>query len=157
LQFFLKYDAPEAFRNTLKLEIIDFPLAANQYELVHLNDIDRTFKCQTIATMFANKLIAFINRFEMHKTIATRDLYDINHFLIHGRPYSLEIIRERTKLTEKDYFMKLIDFIEKKVTQIEITQDLNYLLEPSKFQLARKYLKQEALTNLRQEVQRLSV
>ena len=41
-------------------------------------------RCQTIETMFANKLVSVLDRFEKHHSIAGRDLYDIHQFFLQG-------------------------------------------------------------------------
>ena len=56
------------------------PPKSNVYETVRLVEIDRIATCQTIETMFANKLVALIERREKTGSIAGRDLYDVHHF-----------------------------------------------------------------------------
>jgi hypothetical protein len=83
--------------------------------------------------MFANKLVAVTDRYNMHKTIAGRDIYDIHYFLVHGYAYHGPVIQERTGLSPKDYLGRLIDFIKEHVTQMIINEDLNTLLPISNF------------------------
>lgn len=77
-------------RNVLKLGIIDTPLKSNIYTPFYLRDIDRYAVCQTVGTMFAHKLVSFTDRYQKHKTIAGRDLYDIHYFFIYPSSMSLQ-------------------------------------------------------------------
>ncbi|OGJ51456.1 hypothetical protein A2335_03790 [Candidatus Peregrinibacteria bacterium RIFOXYB2_FULL_32_7] len=148
-QYFLKYTAPENQRNTIKLEFIPKTAQSNTYDMVRLIDIDRIIRCYNQETMFSNKLIALLDRYEKHKIIAARDLYDINQFLLQGFKFKPSIIKERTKLSVSKFFIKLNSFIEKKITQEIINQDLNYLLNQEEFQKIRKTLKNESLLFLK--------
>ena len=165
LQFFLKYPSVPGKRNTIKLDIIDMTTKTNKYSPQYLKEIDRFMNCQTIETMFANKLVTVIDRFEKSKTrpgfvrgvIAGRDVYDVHYFFGQGFDYDKEIIKERTGLKPKDYFKKLQEFIDKKVTQKILEQDLNTLLPKKKFSLIRKVLKLEVLMFIKDEIERLGV
>src|SRR3989338_2833350 len=94
LYFVLKYDAPNELRNTLKLSIIDKIIKANDYKPQFLEEIKRFAICQTVETMFANKLVAVTDRYKKYKTIAGRDLYDIQHFFIKGYTFNNQVIEE---------------------------------------------------------------
>ena len=155
LQFFLKYDAPAQGRNTLKLDINDLPPKANEYIAAKLSEIDRTALCQTIETMFANKLVAALARFERTGGVAGRDIYDIHYFFMHGYKYKPEIIEERRGTSVKIFLSTLIDFINKEVNETVINQDLNLLLPATKFAKIRKTLKQEVLVFLNDELKRV--
>lgn len=152
LQFFLKYKSAPHERNTLKLEIIDNEVSSNIYQKVYISDIDRYLQTQTIDTMFSNKLVAPIDRHEKHKSIATRDIYDINHFFNQGLSYNQEIIIEKRNTSVKEYLTELAKFIDEKITFNLITEDLNYLLTPEQFRIARKHLKSEVLNNIRNAI-----
>jgi predicted nucleotidyltransferase component of viral defense system len=161
-QYFLKYETKKDERNTIKVDALTNPPLANKYQQFRLNDIDRIFTCQTIETMFANKLVAVLDRFEKNNSIAGRDLYDIHHFFLQGYEYDQEVIQERRKDHYKNnenilsnFFQKLILFIEKKITETTINQDLNFLLPLSEFKKIRKILKPEVLRLLRDELVRL--
>jgi hypothetical protein len=65
------------------------------------------------------------------------------------------VIQERTGLTPKAYFEKLIDFIKEHVTQTVINEDLNTLLPNNRFQQIRKILIPETLSLLTSEQNRL--
>jgi len=153
LQFFLKYEAPDGERNTLKLEIIDSPFDSIDHQPQYLKDIDRIVVCQTIECLFANKLVALTDRYRQRGTIAGRDIYDIHYFFSHGYRYKKEVIEERTKKTSQNYLRELITFIENKITQDIIDQDLNFLLPANKFQGIRKTLKIETLMFLKEAVE----
>jgi len=154
-QYFLRYPAGEQERNTLKIDI-NYPAPkANQYENVRIAEIDRIVNCQTIETMFANKLIALIERYERRRSIAGRDLYDIHHFFWSGYRYDEAVIRERRDKDAKEFILEIIEFVEKNISLTIIDQDLNVLLDAKKFQKIRKILKQETLVFLRDEYERL--
>lgn len=147
--FNLKYKAPAYERNKLKVSFYENSVASNDYETRLLPEIDRTVKCQTLETMFANKLVAPVDRFERHKEVAGRDIYDINYFFNQRYGFKEEVIKERTGLDTSKYLVKLVNFIEKEVTQDLINQDLNTLLPLHKFNEIRKTLKQDTLLYLR--------
>ena len=154
LFFQLRYPSSPGKRNTLKLSASTWIVKANLYQVQYLPEIDRLANCQTIETMFANKLVAVMDRFEIHRTIAGRDIYDIHHFFVHGYSYQAAVIKERTGLQAKEYFRKLIAFMQEHVTQTIINQDLNTLLPPDRFQQIRKILIPETLSLLAAELER---
>jgi len=156
LQFFLKYEAPTDERNTIKLEIIDNPFQSIKYKPQYLKDIDRTAICQTLESMFANKLVALTDRYKKRETIAGRDVYDIYYFFSRGYDYKEEIIQERTGKTPLAYLEYLKRFIKEKVTQKVIDQDLNFLLPDKKFQVIRDSLKEEVLMLVSGEIEEIS-
>lgn len=149
LYFILKYQAPPGARSTLKISMIDRTLRSNVYRPQYLSDIGRYAICQTAETMFANKLVAVRDRFQKYHTIAGRDLYDIHHFFIQGYGFNQKVIVERTGKQPKVYLRSLIPFIETRVTEKIITEDLSHLLTPSQFQSIRHTLKTEVLVFLR--------
>lgn len=155
-QFFLKYPTKDAFgRNTLKIDIKFPPPKANTYEPIRLVDIGRVVICQNVSTMFANKLVAVLDRFEHNNSIAGRDIYDIHHFFLSGYNYNKDVINERTGLSLIDFFKKLSDFINKHVTETILNQDLNLLIPYERFNKFRKVLKSEVLMFLDDEIKRL--
>jgi predicted nucleotidyltransferase component of viral defense system len=154
-QYFLRYSAKENERNTLKLDVTFPPPEANVYEPKEFVDIDRVINCQTKETMFANKLVALINRYEKNESIAGRDVYDVHHFFLQGFRYNTAVIEERRKTSAPKFFQELADFVEKNITDTIINQDLNPLLSPEKFQQIRKILKRETVMFLRDEIVRL--
>ena len=152
----LKYDAPQGQRNTLKLSFMSEETEGNVYEKKYIAEIDRFISCQTIETMFANKLIALTNRYKKNKSIAVRDVYDIHHFFEQGYRYNPEIITVRTGETMKEYLQEAVLFIEEKVTEKDITNDLSFLLEYKHYQTVRKTLKKETIMLVNDEIRRLS-
>jgi predicted nucleotidyltransferase component of viral defense system len=162
-QYFLRYPVQNSRqRSTLKIDITFPPPKSNQYAPHRLVEIDRIITCQTKETMFANKLVAFLERFEKHGSIAARDLYDINHFFLSGFSYDSAVILERRTAaagnpgyTIKGFLVELERFIQNEVTQKVLDQDLNPLLTKEKFQAVRKTLKQEALMFVRAEINRV--
>jgi len=154
-QYFLKYDSPQNVRNTLKIDM-SFPIPkTNKCEPTRLIEIDRIIKCQTIETMFANKLVALIERFEKGNSIAGRDIYDIHYFFLNGYKYDPDVIKERRAVKDlKIFFQQLIEFVQKNITQELIDQDINFLLLPEKFRKIRKVIKDEVLIFLNDEAGR---
>jgi len=152
LQFFLKYPAPTKERNILKIEILDKSFKNNDYAPQYIPSIDRTANCQTIETMFANKLVALTDRFKKGQSIAGRDVYDIHYFFTKGFDYKKEIIEERTKKDYKEYLRELKDFINEKVTIEVIEQDLGLLVPPQELKNIKKYIKQETINFLDAEI-----
>lgn len=151
----LRYKADFNQRNTIKLEAVNSGPAANIYEPVYLPEIGRTVICQTLETMFSNKLVAPLDRFERNGSLAGRDIYDIHHFYIRGDAYSPDIIRERTGLNQPQFLQKLIRFIEQHITQTVIDEDLNSLLTKTQFDSIRKILKVETMNLLENDLRRL--
>lgn len=151
-QYFLKYSSKDNERNTLKIDAATFKIKANKYESVRLTDIDRIVSCQTIETMFANKLVALLDRYEQHGTIAGRDVYDIHYFFINGYTIDSDVIKERRGVEAQTFFRDLYSFVEKNITDTVIDQDLNMLLPPQKFKQIRKILKKEVLMFLKNEL-----
>ncbi len=149
LFFNFKYKSVANQRNKIKFSFFQNLVISNDYEARFLPEINRTVMCQTIETMFANKLVTVIDRYNRHKEVEGRDIYDIHYFFSQGYKYKEEIIKERTGLEVSVYFKKLIDFINIKVTQKMIDEDLNMLLPLEKFNKIRKILKQETLLYLR--------
>jgi len=154
LFFQLHYPNDPGKRNTMKISGSNLAVKSNQYKVQYFPEIDRLMNSQTIETMFANKLVAVTDRYELHQTVAGRDIYDIHNFFIHGYSYHAPVIQERTGLTPKDYFGKLIDFIKEHVNQTIINEDLNTLLPNSQFQQIRKILIPETLSLLTKELKR---
>lgn len=149
-QYFLRYDAAGSKRSIIALDITVPPPKSNEYETVHLSDIDRFVPCQTVATMVANKLVTPLDRFARHGTIAGRDIYDIHHFLSAGLAWNAAVIEERTGMSVPKFFRALGDFIDERVTKTVIDQDLNVLLPAVQFRKIRHTLKVETLNLLRQ-------
>lgn len=154
-QYFLRYPITSGGRNTLKIDTTFPPPKSNVYKAARFAEIDRIIVCQTIETMFANKLVAIVDRWEKKESLAGRDLHDIHHFFLQGYTYNPAVIKERRKTSVKAYLKKLAGFIEKKFTEKIITQDLNLLLPPDKFQKIRKVIKRETLIFLKDEIARI--
>lgn len=152
-QYFLKYPssgtahAPDT-RNTIKVDVTFPPPTSNDYEPIRFMEIDRIIQCQTIPTMFANKLVALTERYDRYGTIAGRDVFDIHTLFLAGYDFKKEILEERTGLSAKKYLSRVLEFLEKKVTQTIIDQDLNTLLPPKQFRHIRTSLQQETIMML---------
>ena len=147
--FVLAYPAKTGQRNSLKLSLMDQKIKANDYKAYYLSDVDRFCLCQTRETMVANKLVALIDRYEKYRQITGRDVYDIHYFLSRGFAYKKAVIEERRQTKTLVYLQELLTFIQKKVTERVISEDLNYLLPYEKFKMIRKTLKTETLFLIR--------
>lgn len=156
IQYILKYEAPKEQRNTLQIDAVDTAYRVDRYKPMLLQDIERYLVCQTIETMFAHKLVAITDRYQKHRAIAGRDLYDIHYFFINGRTYHADIIRERTGKNPLAYLKELVAFIQGKITNKIINEDLNMLLSYEQFSAIRKSLKQEVITMLQGEINKLT-
>lgn len=161
-QYFLKYPSSEAVkahtpdtRNTIKVDVTFPPPASNDYEPIRLIEIDRIIQCQTIPTMFANKLVALTERYDRYGTIAGRDVFDIHTLLLGGYDFKKEILEERTGMSAKEYLGRALEFVEKNVTQTIIDQDLNTLLPPKQFHHIRMGLKQETVMMLKEKIKQM--
>ncbi len=155
IQYFLKYDNTGSERKVLKIDA-SFPLFfASKYAPMRFLEIDRILVCQTKETMFAHKLAAVMDRFKKTRTIAGRDIYDIHHFFMSGFDYDADVIKERTGMEAKEFLTDLADFIDKKVTEKVISEDLNSLLPQNIFSLTRTILKRETIGLLQDEIKRL--
>lgn len=151
LFFIVKY--PSAFlRNSLKISVVDEYPKSNDYQQIFFPELNQFIYCQSIETMFANKLVVITDRYQKYKQLAGRDLYDLHYFFSHGYDFKKEIIQERLKITWQEYFKNLIDFIKKNFNQKIIDEDLNFLLPPEKFRAIRKSLINEVLFFLNQTI-----
>jgi predicted nucleotidyltransferase component of viral defense system len=147
----LKY-LSEKGRSNLKVSVNTLGAKADRYEIKYLPEIDRVMKVQTVETMFANKLVAIMGRYNQHDTIAGRDIYDVHHFFIAGYKYDGEVIKERAGMPVHEYLSKLIEFVETKVKQTTIDEDLNTLLTPAQFRQIRKVIIPEVMMLLKGQV-----
>lgn len=155
IQYFFRYESKGSERNTIKIDAA-FPIfSASKYQPQRFVEIDRIITCQTKETMVAHKLVALIDRFEKTGHIAGRDVYDIHQFLMNGFGYEQDVIEERRHTSAKHFFKQLESFVDRKVTDTIITEDLSTLLPLKVFTRIRKILKRELITLLRDELQRL--
>ena len=74
---------------------------------------------------------------------------------MNGFEYDAGVIRERTGMETKEFFSELSDFINRKVTEKVVSEDLNALLPSDKFIAMRPILKREVLTLIQDEIKRL--
>lgn len=155
LEFFLKYQNSPNERNTLKIDALNFVVKSNVYVPIFLPEINRTVVCQNQESIFANKLVAVKDRYDRKQSIAGRDIYDIHYFFLKKLKYSEPVIIERTGMQTKEYFIYLRNFIDKKISQILIDQDLNTLLPNETFSKIRKSLKEETLMFLDNEITKI--
>ena len=151
LQYFLEYPAPRGDRNTLSIDATFPPPRANTYATLHLSDIDRIAVCQTKETMFANKLVAPLDRYRLRQSVAGRDIYDIHSFFLQGFGYNAAVIEERRQTSLGQFWQDLLAFLQTQVTEKILTEDLNLLLPPEKFRQIRKYLLPETMRLVKEQ------
>lgn len=156
LFFQARYKNEPGKRNKLKVSANTEFVQASQYQPQYFSEVDRFILSQTIDTMVAHKLIAVMDRYQKHQSIAGRDIYDIHHFLLKGYPYNPEVIKERTGKDLPIFFKDLISFIKIRVNETLINEDLNTLLPQRKFQQIRKILIPETLFLLNRELEKVS-
>jgi predicted nucleotidyltransferase component of viral defense system len=154
LQFFLRYDAPEGERNTLKLEINDDVNSCNKYEKIVLEQVNMYCNGHTLDTMFANKLIACKARFDKNGKIAGRDFYDVYQFFIQGIDINKDVIEEASGQSYIEYLKSLIIFINSNLTDKLINQDLNPLMRQSDIDNILPHLRDDLIVFLSDEVDR---
>jgi len=112
--------------------------------------VNKNFYGITIPTlspdcMFAHKLCAITDR----KKMQNRDLYDAHFMFIKDFPINEEIIKIRTGRTLKEYFLYLIDFIEKNVNKNTILEGLGELLSDSQKDRVKETLLRDILFDLK--------
>ena len=156
LQFFLKYDALEGERNTLKLEINDDVSKYNGYEKVLLEQINMYCNGHTLDTMFANKLFACKARYDKNGKIAGRDFYDIYKFFLQGLSINEKVIEERSGLEYVNYLKSLIAFIKKHLTKTLLSQDLNPLVKQRDLDKLLPHINEDIVSFLKDEISRIN-
>jgi predicted nucleotidyltransferase component of viral defense system len=154
LQFFLKYDAPEGARNTLKLEINDDVSEYNEYEKVLLEQINMYCNGQTLDTMFANKLVACKARYDKNGKIAGRDFYDIYKFFLQGLDVNTKVVEDKMGMGYIEYLESLILFVGEHLTDKLLNQDLNPLLKQREIDDLLPHLKDDIVIFLQDEISR---
>ena len=152
LFFQVRYQSTPKERNLMKVSASDIFIKTNLYKALYLAEINRIMKCQSVESMFANKLVAITDRYNLYRKIAGRDIYDLHYFFTHGYSYRFQIIEERTGMGEKEYLRKLSAFIRKHVTQKLIDEDLNTLLADKQFKMIRKIIIPETLSILEKSI-----
>lgn len=156
IQFFLRYKAKPTKRNTLKLDVNDQPSRFNIYEKISLPEPNLYCRGHSLDTMFANKLVAAMSRFEKNGKIAGRDFYDLHRFFEQGLKINSAVIEERTGLKLKPYLQKLSVFIKQNVTQKLLREDINPLLSVKQMKQILPDLKSELLIMIQDEIKRLN-
>ncbi|MDO8657222.1 MAG: nucleotidyl transferase AbiEii/AbiGii toxin family protein [Candidatus Levybacteria bacterium] len=99
--------------------------------------------------MFAHKLCAITDR----KKLQNRDLFDAHFMFTKQFDINEEIIKIRTDKTLKEYFIYLIDFIEKNVNPNTILDGLGELINDQQKDRVKATLKRDLLFDLKSRVQ----
>lgn len=143
LFFLLRY---EKNKQAIKVEI-SLRGSDDNYEIKNLLGV--SVLVMTKKDMFAHKLVAATER----KSTANRDLFDINFFLEQMWDINESIIKKRTGNTLKEYFEKLIKFVEKKVNEKNILDGLGEILDKNQKDKVRAILKRDLLFNLKNRLE----
>ncbi len=145
----VKYN-PES--SAIKIDI------SNRFDINKLN----TYTAQDIVSsvplnilnkkdIFAHKLVALKERYTNKinkKTIAHRDLYDINFFFEQNWDFNSDIIELRTQKSATRYLKELKTFIEKRVDNKKILEGLGSLVDAKKRNWVKENLKKEVIKKL---------
>ena len=105
--------------------------------------------------IFAHKLVALTERYNnkiKNKVIANRDLYDINFFFDNNWKYNKAIIELRSKISCREYFIKLRKLIEKSVDEKNILEGLGTLVDDKKRVWVKNNLKDEVVKKIAMEI-----
>jgi predicted nucleotidyltransferase component of viral defense system len=100
------------------------------------------------ACMFAHKLCAIADRSKLQN----RDLYDAHFMFSRGFDINKSIIELRTGKTVNDYFMQLVQLIEKQVTDNNVLDGLGELLTDPQKDSVRATLKRDVLFDLNSRI-----
>lgn len=121
--------------HNIKVEFNAKVWKANTYEII--NFFGTPIQAMDKSTIFANKLIALINRRE----IVARDMRDIYFFFSHHFPINEKVIEERTQQSIKEFRPYAIAYIQKHFTSKNIVDaNLGIVLDPKQKAWARKNL-----------------
>lgn len=118
--------------------------------------VNKDFYGLTIPTlapdlMLAHKLCAITDR----KKLQNRDLFDAHFMFTKQFEINEEIIKIRTGKTLKEYFIQLIEFIEKNVNPNTILEGLGELITDQQKDHVKVTLKRDLLFDLKSRVQSL--
>jgi len=108
----------------------------NNYEIINFYGID--MKVQDKSTIFANKLVALIERF------TNRDIYDVYFFFQNMFDINEEIIIERTWKTKKELFIIIRDKLKDLPENYKILDGLGELLDEKQ----KSFVKNKLLKDL---------
>ncbi|MEA2088759.1 MAG: nucleotidyl transferase AbiEii/AbiGii toxin family protein [Patescibacteria group bacterium] len=139
LFFLLDY---EANYPNIKVEFNKRLWKNNSYKTVWLLGVK--IKIADKKTMFSNKLVALSER----RTLASRDLFDVHHFLKLGYPLNEELIKERTDKTLNEFLKYIKKFISENYSSKNILQGLGEILDESQKSWAKDHLISETVKEL---------
>jgi predicted nucleotidyltransferase component of viral defense system len=105
-----------------------------------------TMQTMSKECMFAHKLCAITDR----KTLQNRDLYDSWFMFENNFPINAEIIKIRTGKTISEYFVEVVDYIEKSIKQkTSILEGLGEVLDNKQKEWVKSHLLQKLLFELK--------
>ncbi len=131
----------------IKVEINTRIWNENHYEIVNFFGIEMLV--QDRSTLFANKLVALTDR----SMVVNRDLYDTYFFFRNMFPINEAVIQERTGKNLKEYFIYLLDFIEKHVNRNNPLDGLGEVLDPKQKAFVKEKLYGELVWILQFQIQ----
>lgn len=117
----------------------------NEYEMVNFFWID--IKVQKKSTIFANKLVALIER------NTNRDIYDIWFFMKHNWEINEKIIFERTWKTKNELFEEIIKKLSNLPKNYTILDGLGEVLNPKQKAFVKEKLLSELIWKIEFELQ----
>ena len=101
--------------------------------------------------IFAHKLVAITDRYNnktKNKTVANRDLYDINFFFDQKWKFNKKIVKLRSGKKVKEYLVDLKNFVKKNVKEDKILEGIGALIDEKERLWARDNLKKEVIRKL---------
>ena len=138
-------------KNTVKIKVEvskrDYP---DMYEFKDFLGVKT--KVMTRECMFSHKLCAITDR----KIMQNRDLYDALFMLKNDFDINEEIIKIRTKLSTKEYFEYLLEFIPNKVKAKHILDGLGEVLDEKQKIYFREHLMSDLIFELNNKIIQLA-
>jgi len=128
----------------IKIDINRKIWKSNKYELVDF--FGTTIKVQDKSTIFANKLVALIERF------TNRDIYDVYFFFQNMFDINEELIFERTWKTKKELFILIKEKLQKLPRNYKILDWLWELLDEKQKSFVKNKLIQELIWILEMKI-----
>lgn len=128
----------------IKIDINRKVWKSNKYELVDF--FGTTIKVQDKSTIFANKLVALIERF------TNRDIYDVYFFFQNIFDINEELIFERTWKTKKELFISIKEKLQKLSKNYKILDWLWELLDEKQKSFVKNKLIQELIWILEMKI-----
>jgi len=125
----------------IKIDISRNIWNSNQYEIRNFYGVD--IRTQDKATIFANKLVALIER------NTNRDIYDVYFFFQNNFPINQKVIFERTGKNTHDFFSEILEKLEKLGPKYNILDGLWEVLDDKQKSFTKNKLISELISMIR--------